>query len=330
VTAAAEPASACRAVRRLPSRPALRARAAVLLMLMAGVASLPAATAADPAGAAGGEGCLTGRPAATGDALVLDQPVDGRRQLRLAGVLAPAVSPAPAPATDAANPPVGKADGARADGARADGARADWATVAVAGLAGLVAGQCLSLSPDVPPTDRHGRLVARVYRRDGLALDEHLVGRGLVRVMPGIDDRPVAASLLAREEAARQAGLGIWADPAYGVRSADALAGAIGSVQLVEGEVERAARAGGRIYLNFGSDWRRDFTVVIPARRLRAFLAAGVDPLALAGRRVRVRGLIEDVNGPQIEVEAPEAIEILATPGRGERRVTRLATGTAP
>jgi hypothetical protein len=74
--------------------------------------------------------------------------------------------------------------------------------------------------------------------------------------------------------------------------------------------------------MNFGRHWTRDFSVVIP-RRLRAtFAAAGVEPKRLAGRRVRVRGYIEQRRGPIIEADAPEQIELIGA-GKGQSQDMR-------
>jgi hypothetical protein len=43
-----------------------------------------------------------------------------------------------------------------------------------------------------------------------------------------------------------------------------------------------------RIYLNFDKDWRKDFTVLIERKDGEAFKAAGIDPKALAGKKLRV------------------------------------------
>ena len=72
----------------------------------------------------------------------------------------------------------------------------------------------------------------------------------------------------------------------------------------------------GRAYLNFGRDWRTDFTVTIAPEDLKAFRAANIDPASYAGKRVRVRGWIERMNGFEIEAAVPEAIEILPDQAR--------------
>ena len=113
---------------------------------------------------------------------------------------------------------------------------------------------------------------------------------------------------------ARDQRRGLWADPAHAVRDThpDALAQDIGSVQLVEGRVLEATQLrSGRIYLNFGADYRTDFTVMIEADDAPAFIEAGLGPDALETRRIRVRGWIEDENGPMIRIDHPERIEVL-------------------
>ena len=103
---------------------------------------------------------------------------------------------------------------------------------------------------------------------------------------------------------------GIWADPFYHVLEPEEAADHLDTFQLVEGEVRNVAVVRGRAYLNFGSDWRTDFTVAIEPADLRRFRDAGVDPRGMEGRRVRVRGWIKSMNGPMIQATHPEQIEI--------------------
>jgi len=70
-------------------------------------------------------------------------------------------------------------------------------------------------------------------------------------------------------------------------------------------------KVSGRAYLNFGRNWRSDFTVTISPDDMKTFRHAGVDPYAYAGKRIRVRGTIDRMNGFEIEVASPEAIEVL-------------------
>jgi hypothetical protein len=62
--------------------------------------------------------------------------------------------------------------------------------------------------------------------------------------------------------------------------------------------------------MNFGRRWSEALTVTILKRHERIFSAAGLDVRALAQRRVRIRGFVEERNGPRIEAAWPEQIEI--------------------
>lgn len=159
--------------------------------------------------------------------------------------------------------------------------------------------------------DRHGRRLAHLFRDDGLWLQGALISAGMARVYSFADNRARIAGLLALESAARAAGRGLWRNRFYRVRTVDQLDNAIDSFQLVEGRVVAADQVRGRIYWNFGPDWRTDFTVTVaPADRAR-FESSTVSPSALVGRRVRVRGWIKRYNGPMIEATHPEQIELL-------------------
>lgn len=187
-------------------------------------------------------------------------------------------------------------------------------------LAELAVGQRLTVRGEAR-TDRHGRLLAQLVRGDGLWLQGELLARGLARVHTRPDARTLAGEMLAAEAGARAAGRGIWRTRAYAVRPADpdALRRDRDSFQIVEGRVLRVSKAGGDAYLDFGEDWRTDVTVHIGRTALRAFVAAGIDPLSYEGRVVRVRGWVGLRAGPLIEATHPEQIERLdgaASPAR--------------
>ena len=121
-------------------------------------------------------------------------------------------------------------------------------------------------------------------------------------------------SLLARERAARKAKLGLWAVSYYDSLDTDNPADVLakrGRFALVEGKVVSVRESGATIYVNFGRRWTEDFTVTILKRNERSFAAAGLEPKRLAGRRVRVRGWIEQRGGPWIEATRPEQIELI-------------------
>jgi endonuclease YncB( thermonuclease family) len=219
--------------------------------------------------------------------------LDDGREVRLAAIEVP---PLPLPAESTA-PPGG--------------------ATARDGLAALLAGTEIVLKQAEQPTkDRYGRLMAfAAVTRDGVerSVQADLIATGLARVAARVGRPACAAELLRREKAARAAKLGLWANSYYDSLDAenpgDVLA-AQGRFALVEGKVVSVRESGATIYVNFGRRWSTDFTVTILKRNERSFTAAGLEPKKLAGRRVRVRGWIEERGGPWIEATRPEQIEL--------------------
>lgn len=160
-------------------------------------------------------------------------------------------------------------------------------------------------------TDRHDRTLAHLVREDGLWVQGEILRLGLARVYTFPDNHALATDLYALEREARAARRGIWADSFYAIRSPTELSRDTDSFQIVEGKVLDAVKTKGTVYLNFGLDWRTDFTIVVNGEGQKRFRAAQFDPLALKGRTVRVRGWIKSRNGPQIELAHPEPLEVL-------------------
>lgn len=180
----------------------------------------------------------------------------------------------------------------------------------------LTQGRQVELLQDKRKSDRHGRLLAQLRLADGDGgpddwLQGALLARGLARVMSLPGNTAAIAELLRIEAAARAAGIGLWSDPNYQVLTPAAIAVGVNGYQIVEGMAVDAAFFGGRGYLNFGDDYKTDFTITYDARARRLFEQAGLDPLALKGRRIRARGWLEYFNGPMIELSHPEQIEVL-------------------
>jgi endonuclease YncB( thermonuclease family) len=191
----------------------------------------------------------------------------------------------------------------------------DWplAAEAHAALRDMALDRDLVLAFGGTERDRYGRWLAHLFRaEDGLWLQGEMLRLGLARVYSFPDNRAAVAALLALERDARAAELGIWALPAYAIRAPEETDALLDRFEIVEGVVLDAAAANGRVYLNFGADWRTDFTVSIAGQSLALFAQAGLDPLALERRRIRVRGWIERYNGPTIEATHPEQVELPA------------------
>jgi hypothetical protein len=143
-----------------------------------------------------------------------------------------------------------------------------------------------------------------------------LLAAGLARVRPEFETRGCEAERLALEAPARTKRLGVWGDPDYSVLAADdvaQLARRDGRFVVVEGVVSRVGLGRSRFYLDLGG--RGDLSVVASRKTEAAFTAAGAPLAALAGERIRVRGVLDDRFGPQIEISDPLMLERL---GRAE------------
>ncbi|MDC7986679.1 thermonuclease family protein, partial [Rhodoplanes sp. TEM] len=185
-------------------------------------------------------------------------------------------------------------------------------------LAALVAGREVDLRQGVPLPDRWGRLAAWASVEEGArSLQLVLLAQGHARVAARVEDQACMPALRAAERAARAALLGLWSDPVYAVLAAERPAEILkrrGEFAVVAGRVDSVRESGATIYVNFGRRWSEAFAATIPKRIERALAAAGLDPGRLAGRRIEVRGVVEQRGGPRIEILRAEQLTVGGRP----------------
>jgi micrococcal nuclease len=216
--------------------------------------------------------------------------------------------------------PVGVIGPKRARGGPASEARGEMEKA----LSDLTLGKKVALRLGERKRDRYGRLLAQitvVRDNETIWLQERLIAEGMARVISFPENRLCTVELLAKEEDARQAQKGLWKTGFFAIRSADGedlLSRLAQSYEIVEGEVRSVADIKGRTYVNFGDNWRKDFTAFISPQTAKLFGGApatgpmtSFDAAALKGKRIRVRGWLKNFNGPSITVTHPEQIEIL-------------------
>ncbi|NMM45117.1 thermonuclease family protein [Rhodospirillaceae bacterium KN72] len=180
-------------------------------------------------------------------------------------------------------------------------------------LADRVLGREVRIDLAEPGQDRYGRLRARVIC-DGEDMAEWQCRAGTVRVFPepgAAEDR--IAELLRAEDAARTAAAGHWADGRFSVRLVngdpmdDEQEAATDRFDIALGTIRRVTPIGGRLHLEFGEDWRTDFTVGLEPRAERSL------PVArefLPGRVIEARGWVRFWNGPYMEVAEAVCIRL--------------------
>ena len=258
-------------------------RAAWLVALAFAQASGVAQAEAPPCALARGDTRAVAR-VIDGETLALD---DGRR-LRLSGALAPRAGDVGA--SPGSWPPENEARAA---------------------LSALAEGRSVTLWRDTVQRDRYGQLLAQVTI-DGDWLQGVLVTRGFARAYARPGGDACAEVLTKLERQAREQGRGLWANAAYRVRVASRgdWVRAVGSYQIVSGTVRRASRGSGDVYLSL-SAWRgRTFPLAAVINAKRLDLAGGIAPRALVGRRVLVRGWIEQRRGPVIVIDSRGQLEL--------------------
>ncbi len=144
------------------------------------------------------------------------------------------------------------------------------------------------------PLDRYGR--AKVITNQ-----ESLLSQGKV-VMDGSVENPVWRLA---EQAARRARRGLWTT--LPLLTAHQMGEGTGEFSLVRGRVQSFFQSYDDRYLNFGPDWKTDFTLRIPRRYWKQF----PDTKKLVGKNIEARGILHTRNGAMITLLSPGQIEVL-------------------
>ena len=156
-----------------------------------------------------------------------------------------------------------------------------------------------------------GHTEGYILRDDGLWIQKAMVENGLAFVYPSQSHYEMAAPLYTAEARAREAKIGLWADPKWAVMNTDEVKSAKDRFVIVEGQVKNIVTRSNTIYMNFEEDWRTDFTIAIDSSRRRDFSKYGANIMDWTGQKIRVRGWVRDYNGPFLEIFHPTQVELL-------------------
>lgn len=163
--------------------------------------------------------------------------------------------------------------------------------------------------------NRMGHRIAQLERTDdGLWVQGTLLSLGLARVRTTISNSELSDQMLSFEKQARDEKIGLWSTMFYGIHEVNDADRYIGSYQIIEGKVQNVSLKENRVFINFGANWRSDFTASITPTSRRAFIKAGFDFQNMGGQRIRMRGWVSSYNGPYIEITHPAQIEIVSPP----------------
>jgi micrococcal nuclease len=156
--------------------------------------------------------------------------------------------------------------------------------------------------------DIYGRFLATVrVNRSNINSVLLTEGMALPMLIPPCG-RPVAEDVL--EAAARGAlsGKGIYSLKEYGLIDHTRAGEHIGENSVVRGKILYLHKGKEALHLNFGPDYKTDFTAVIFREGQQRFSDLDLDPVDLVGSEVLVLGKVKRYNGPEIIVRGPDQV----------------------
>ncbi len=150
--------------------------------------------------------------------------------------------------------------------------------------------------------DRYSRLHVNIYGENNIWLNSELIKNGLA-VLSGADMKfENFAYLLEQENIARNKNIGGWANGNFKIYNAKPYSGDINKFSIVKGTVLQVKKVKEQIYLNFDSNWRKDFSVGIKKPLWEKFNNIGIDLTNLSKKNITIRGYIREYNGPYMEI----------------------------
>lgn len=147
--------------------------------------------------------------------------------------------------------------------------------------------------------DRYGEAHLWVYRAsDDALLQTALVAHGF--------------AMAYRHDAALPAALAPFPAPKAAQYTANKAGDALNRWAEVRGQLREATITRNGAYLNFGEDWKKDFTIYLPKATLKHFDED--DLRALEGKQLSVRGWVHSYYGPRITLHEPSMMKVSNEP----------------
>lgn len=153
-------------------------------------------------------------------------------------------------------------------------------------------GRKISLITGENKTDRHGNITAQIKDENGNWLQGELITKKLAFVYPESDGL-MANEMLDIESKTQKNNIITTAEIEQNPTSYK------GNFHIIEGVVTDIKTIKDKTFLNFGDDWKTDFTAVISRDSLKNF---DKNIENLKGKKISVRGWVEEYNGPMTEI----------------------------
>jgi len=169
---------------------------------------------------------------------------------------------------------------------------------------------------DEEKQDKYKRILAYVYLKDGTFVNKEMLKSGFSHLYSFPNNTSKFDELKTAEDYARNKKLGVWNHNRWQTQDANSTKPVekfrFGKYQTFDGRVVGITKVKNKTFLNFGHNWRNDFSVEIHDKYLKYFTKKNINPeTAYANKKLRVRGILRPVNGSLISVTHPQQIEIL-------------------
>ncbi len=183
-------------------------------------------------------------------------------------------------------------------------------------LAAWLTHTAVTVAPLRAAPDRWGRTVALVFAAPPggpgrlVSVGEALIESGGALARPDPQVEVCWATELRLEREAERQEHGLWATTSVLTPSDTAgLQARAGTFTIVDGRVAAVHEGRARLYLRFAGTAGSGMAAALALPFVRRLAKGGTDPRNWQGRRLRVRGLLDDRWGWQIEVTTPQQLE---------------------
>lgn len=173
----------------------------------------------------------------------------------------------------------------------------------------LVQGKTIRVEFDLEKQDKYGRLLGYCFVGDTF-INAKLIQEGLAVLYTYPPNVKYVDKFVSLQRQARAKKQGLWGS--YEVIDHDQAHNYIGQIRTVKGRVLSTYKSSKCVFLNFGTNYKSDFTVVIFNNSFGAFASQSIDPVTFYRNKiVEVSGRVREYNGPEIIVNTPHEIQIL-------------------
>jgi len=177
----------------------------------------------------------------------------------------------------------------------------------------LIGGKRIRVEFDIDRKDKYNRLLGYCFFNNGgksIFVNEQLLKEGLAVLYTYPPNIKYVDKFISAQKYARLSKKGIWGS--YLLIPPDRAENFIGQIRAVRGRVLSSYKSEKILLLNFGADYKTDFTVVIFKDSWPYFLNRGIDPETFyKGKIVEVTGRVREYNGPEIIVNYPAEIRVI-------------------